>query len=57
MYGKGGVDGRGICDKGEGGMRAGEAATEADGTHPTAMHPCFEEINCENLHYLIAYTF
>ena len=38
----GGVHGRGqgACMSGRG-VRAGETATEADGTHPTGMHSCF----------------
>ena len=34
----GGVQGKG------GGVRAGETATEADGTHPTGMHSCFHSV-------------
>ena len=26
----------------QGGMQAGETATEAGGTHPTGMHPCHQ---------------
>ena len=35
----GGMCGRGVHGGG-GGMRAGETATEAGGTHPTGMHSC-----------------
>ena len=28
----------------QGGMHAGEMATEAGGTHPTGMHSCFTHI-------------
>ena len=35
VRGEGGVHGNG-------GMRAGETATEAGGMHPTGMHSCFQ---------------
>ena len=37
MYGRGVAEGN-VC--GKGGVRAGETATEAGGTHPTGMQSC-----------------
>ena len=52
MYGGGSVHGEGacmgVCMVGvcvEGGMHAGETATEAGGTHPTGMHSCLMSNN------------
>ena len=48
VHGWGCVRGGGMCGGGhvwQGGMHAGEIATEASGMHPTGMHSCYQEFN------------